>query len=267
MFWKNKKAFSEFVVYRRELFNKYESWFENEWLPQSSEAISIYESSPDKDLNKLKTIKEKFTQKQDFFEFYTHLKAWKYYLELISKQANEETAILVEQWIYRHVLSRQYREAMNAWWYVFVNTETIPDFLLPFRNEIYQIKREYAIEFGVAVDTAHEKYIAEQETRDDIYPEYINEIDLESALTDVRMNKVLRFLAEQLSSTQQKDLIAWAQEKYMSFESSSSYDMCGEELVTQKIPFSDFPTIIKIHDLKASIQFDSVTKVHLLPLI
>jgi hypothetical protein len=266
-----KGVFLEFISYQAKVMSEYKNWNENEWVPSFDDAIDICNSEFSGDLTKVKTVRNQFTRERDFMVFYAELKVWKFFLGLISSQVDKKAAIALERWIYRHYddISERYNKAMNLWWHVFMDSKVIPDFLVPFRIEIYDLINysEFSVFHDLARELNDQYYEEADRTGVSIDTVPVATDNLISVFVNNRVNKVLRFLAAQLNLEQKAAVITWAQEECRSsLFLHDPNDLCGEELITHRLPFSDFPTITIVDDLKGNIQFDAEARVHMLPL-
>jgi hypothetical protein len=250
-----KSIFAEFVpLYAKEMDEFYE-WVDHTASIYRTRILDAYESTPVLDRSELIDHLELWSKGYEAVRFKIHLKAWQDVLKMLAEQAGRAVAIELEQWVYRHYLSERYRDAMNMWWMLFNNAQTLPDFLIPLVDEIYDHIhwREY-FEFTAEVLSLSRKYHNELNFESRVenvryhHPPYIADKDrLEDAVMNTHTTAVLQLLARSLSAEQIEMFVEWAKSRYEGEILDTPDKLCEDELITTKIIFADFPSILDVN--------------------
>lgn len=257
-----KSAFAEFAPQYKQAIENFNEWSENDFRPAYNQALKIHDDS-NPTASETRSFVDKFCRKHDFANFYTDLKMWKMFLEMIKDKTDKSVATEVERWVYRHYLSAKYHSGVNEWWSIIVNYQehpdlypAAPDFFLALANEIYQeINYNDLRMFNETWQPlCYEKYYAEYEQGGIHSPYFASCGVFKNAFKNIRVSKVLQNLAKSLSKEQIILLIDWA-EKVSCTVIPSDFEWYSRDLVLTDIPFANFPSILNVSDLKQSITF------------
>jgi hypothetical protein len=265
-----KSVFKEFSPQYKQAISNLHEWTENDFYPAYNQARKIHEES-NPTPSETREFANRFYQKHEFSDFYTYLKIWKMFLEMLSDKTSKSVAIEVERWIYRHRLSTRCWSGAHEWWYVIVRyqecpDDSAPDFFMSRASEIYQeINRSNLLDFyDMWEPLYYEKYDIEYE-QGGIHSSYLADSDVFThAFVNIRVSKMLQTFAQSLTEEQIILLTDWAKRiAYRSGDPSFDY---GHELILADIPFTNFPSILNVENLKQSITFCEAEQTHILQL-
>jgi hypothetical protein len=205
---------------------------------------------------KIATTLKDFDDKYYTTEFNAYLQSWKIFLKLLADRAGEVNAIEAERWIYRHYISSKYSDATHEWWNIFCTAKNIPDFLEPVIQEIHQIiSVEELLTIKNESRILYSRYYKENNLEDkkigyDPYsqahhpPYYAATSVFYHAFVHIRVNKVMQILARLLDASQIDLLTQWIETISADQSCIEVGKLCGKELITTIIPFSNFPSIL-----------------------
>jgi hypothetical protein len=266
-----KSIFEEFAPQYKQAVNNLHEWSENDFYPAYYQALKIHkETNPT--VSETNKFADRFYEKHFFSNFYTYLKMWKMFLEMLKDRTNKSVATEVERWMYRHYLSKRYYRGTHEWWHAIVEYQEYPDssapeFFLPLASEIYQqinYSEYHAFEEEWRL-LYFEKYNAEYE-QGGIHSAYLADCDIFiHAFVSIRISKVLRTLAQSLKEEQIMLITDWAAKvTCRSCPELLSFDWDGRGLILADIPFAKFPSILNVENLKDSITFSKTENTHVL---
>jgi hypothetical protein len=266
-----KSIFVEFAPQYQQAIKNLNEWSKNDFYPAYNQARKLHhETNPT--ASETRDFADRFFQKHQFSNFYTYLKMWKMFLEMLRDRTDKSVATEVERWMYRHYLSNKYWLGAHEWWCVIVNYQehpdfyfSAPDFFLALTDEIYQEinYNDLHIFNETWQPLYYEKYYPEYE-QGGIHSPYLADTgSFTHAFQSIRVSKVLQILAKSLSAEQITLVINWAEKvSYQVFP--SRFNRYSRDLVVANIPFADFPSILNISGLKQSITFSETENTHLL---
>jgi hypothetical protein len=268
-----KSVFEEFSPQYKQAVDNLNEWSENDFNPAYNQALKIHDDT-NPTVSETRSFVDKFCKKHDFASFYTRLKMWKMFLEMLKDRTNKSIATEVERWIYRHYLSNKYCLGTHAWWCVIVNYQErpdlyfpAPDFFLALTDEIYQEinYNDLHVFNEIWKPLYYEKYYPEYEQGGIHSPYLASPGAFIHAFQSIRVSKVLQILAKSLSAEQIILITSWAEKVSYQFV-PSRFNRYSRDLIVANIPFADFPSILNISDLKQSITFSETENTHLLSL-
>jgi hypothetical protein len=266
-----KSVFADFAPQYKQAINNLNEWSENDFYPAYNQARAIHHrTNPTAD--ETRDFVNRFSQKHKLSDFHTYLKMWKIFLEILRDRTDKSVATEVERWIYRHYLSTKYWRGAHEWWCAIVDYQehpelysSAPDFFLALTDEIYQEinYNDLHIFNEIWQPLYYEKYYPEYE-QGGIHSPYLADPDsFTNAFQNIRVSKVLQFLAQSLTKEEIMLFIEWtAKVSYQIIP--SDFNRYSRDLVLADIPFTDFPSILNISDLKQSITFSEAENTHLL---
>jgi hypothetical protein len=266
-----KSIFAEFAPQYEQAVKNLHEWSENEFYPAYNRARQIHLET-DPTASETRDFVNRFSQKHNFSDFYTHLKMWKVFLEMLRDKTDKSVATEVERWIYRHYLSNKYCLGTHEWWCAIVHYQENPDFYCPapdfflaLTDEIHQeINYNDLHVFKEMWEPLYYKKYRPEYKQGGIHSPYLADPDsFINAFTNVRASKVLQIFAKSLSAEQITLIIDWAGKVSCQFF-PSRFNNYSRDLVLANIPFADFPSILNVGDLKQSITFSETENTHLL---
>jgi hypothetical protein len=266
-----KSVFEEFALQYKQAIKNLNEWSENDFYPAYNQARKLHDAT-NPTASENRDFVNRFSQKHKFSNFYTYLKMWKMFLEMLKDRTDKLVATEVERWIYRHYLSTKYCQGSHEWWCAIVDYQerpelysSAPDFFVALADEIYQEVNynDLHIFNEIWQPLYYEKYYSEYE-KGGIHSPYLADCDaFTHAFINIRVSKVLQILAGSFSTEQIALVISWA-EKVSDHFIPSSFNEYSRDLIVANIPFTDFPSILNISDLKQSITFSKTENTHLL---
>lgn len=261
-----KSVFAEFTPLYEKAIDDEGEWNRNVASKYRARIVKIYESNPAIDRYHLYDRLGTFDNSHDLIEFHVHLKAWQDVLKMLAAQADKSVAIELERWMYYHYFSDRFNTAIDAWWTVLNDTDSVPDCLDPMLDLIEGLNDgDRSFKVTVDLDELYGRYYDEYDLKsnsaavgryflsygtNDHRPPYVADYYvLRQAWTKTKVIPMLQLFARSLNSEQVQTVVQWAKEFDGSIFSDDPSRLCEDELITTKVLFSDFPSILDLNTL------------------
>jgi hypothetical protein len=264
-----KSVFAEFTPLYEKAIDDDREWGGNVASKYRARIVEIHNEYP-KVLNRSKLFDYlgEFDNSRDLIEFYVHLKAWQDVLKMLAAKAGKPVAIELEQWMYYHYFSDRFNTAISGWWTVLNDTDSVPDCLdfmlelieglnegsqlIKVDNEIEKLYGRYYIEYDLKSNSAAVgRYFLSDGTNDHRPPYVADHYFLYQAWKKTKVMPVLQLFARSLNLEQVKTVVKWAEEFYDGgIFSNDPSELCGDELITTKVLFSDLPSILDLDNVR-----------------
>jgi hypothetical protein len=253
-----KSVFSEFVPEHERIIDELHEWVENVHLPARAEIRDTFSDSG-KSKEEISTALRELDNECRIAEFNAYLQSWKTFLKkLAASKAGKIHTIESERWIYKHFISTSYNDTMHNWQVAICSARTIPDFLAPIIEEVYQI---FNIDERSRVDDEsrilYSRYYQENNLEGKLIgydpythhhrpPHYAATDVLYKAFNNNNVSKVLRIFAQSFDESQVDLLVKWAEDVMTNYPSGHPEKLCGKELITMSTPFCNFPSVLEL---------------------
>jgi hypothetical protein len=261
-----KAVFAEFTPLFEKAIDDFDEWAENvqsNWYTPVREA---YELNPTLEQSEMSNHRRIFVQGYDIVRFNIHSKMWKNILKMLASRAGKPVAIELERWMYYHYFSDRFNNAVERWWIVLNDTDSVPDCLEPMLdiieglndgNELFKISVDleelyarYYADYDLKSNSAAVGRYFLSDGTDAHRPPYVaNYYLLEQAWTKTKVMPILQLFARTLNPEQIQIVVQWAKEFDGGVFSDDPSILCEDELITTKVLFSDLPSILDNNNL------------------
>jgi hypothetical protein len=261
-----KSVFAEFTPLYEKAIDDFDEWGEEVHSKWYTPVREIYELNPVLKQAEMPEHRKVFVRGYNLVKFHIHLKAWQDILKMLADKAGKTVAIELERWVYYHYFSDRFNNAVERWWIVLNDTDSVPDCLEPMLSQIEGLNDGNEL-FKVTVDLEelYGRYYDEYDLKSNSaavglyylsdgsnshHPPYIaNYYLLEQAWTKTKVMPILQLFARTLNPEQIQIVVQWAKEFDGGVFSDDSSILCEDELITNKVLFSDFHSILDANNI------------------
>ena len=257
-----KSVFAEFTPLYEKAIDEMDAWGEDIESKYRLRLVKLYDSNPALSQSELSDHLVAFDKGWDLLEFHVYLKAWRDVLNMLVAKAGEQVARELEKWIYYHYFSDKFNDAILQWWIALTQTEDILICIESMFDRIEELNRgDASIRLGIELDRLYAKYYHEclQSNSDAVgfhflsdgtnshRPPFVaNYYLLDKAWTKNKVMPILQDFARCLTPEEVQIVVEWATDFIGIKFAGEEHELCGDELITTKTLFSDFPSVLDL---------------------